>query len=38
MPSDQPHGNDGISHIAKLEREDRASVAEKQEQYAVGHA
>jgi hypothetical protein len=38
MPSDQLHGNDGISHIAKLEGEDRSSVAEKQEQYAAGHA
>jgi hypothetical protein len=38
MPSDQLHGNDGISHLAKLEEEDGSSMTEKQEQCDAGHA
>jgi hypothetical protein len=38
MPNDQLHGNDGMSHYAKLEVENGSSMTEKQEQCTAGHA
>jgi hypothetical protein len=37
-PNGQLHGNDGISHLTKLEGEDGSSKVEKQEQCDAGHA